>query len=156
MRAEFINPFMTATINVLETMASVQAQPGRPHLKQGTKSYSDVTGLIGLAGEGIEGSFAISFTEACILRIVSNMLGEEITDLDGDIADAVGEITNMISGGARAALDQQGYSFRMALPTVVTQRGHTVSLIAHSPVIVIPFTTAAGPFFTEACLRTGN
>ena len=84
------------------------------------------------------------------------MLGETITELTSDVGDAVGELTNMISGSARADLDRQGYSFRMALPTVITRAGHRMSVIATSPTTVVPFTTEAGPFFIEACLMTEN
>ena len=50
------------------------------------------------------------------------MLGEEIQSLDGDIQDAVGEITNMISGGARAELEKMGYSLAMAIPSLSNTR----------------------------------
>jgi chemotaxis protein CheX len=46
----------------------------------------------------------VSFTEASILPIVSNMFGEEIKEMNEEIKDAVGEITNMISGQASKRL----------------------------------------------------
>lgn len=152
MRPEFLGPFVNATLNVLATMASTEAVAGAPEPRGSQILSSDVTGLIGLIGETTQGSFSISFSEACILRIVSNMLGEEITDLEGDVGDAVGEITNMISGSARAELERHGESFRMALPNVIVRRGHTTAVIATVPSVVVRYTTDAGTFFTETCL----
>ncbi|MCK6571269.1 chemotaxis protein CheX [Myxococcota bacterium] len=153
MRADFINPFITSTVRVIATMASIQPQPGRPRIKPDLRTYADVTGIIGLLGEGVEGTMAISFAEACILRVVSNMLGEEITDLNNEIEDAVGELTNMISGAARAELETKGYSFRMAIPSVITRRGHSIAVITRFPIVQIPFETDYGPFYVEACLH---
>jgi len=58
--------------------------------------------------------------------VVSNMLGEEITDLNADIQDAVGEITNMISGAARKNLEAKGFNITAAIPTVVFGKGHSI------------------------------
>jgi len=152
MRADFINPFITATVRVISTMANINPVAARPRIKHDARTFADVTGVIGLLGEGVEGTMAISFVEPCILRIVSNMLGEEIMDLNQDIEDAVGELTNMISGASRAELETKGYSFRMAIPSVISRKGHSISMVTRSPVIQIPFETEFGPFFVEACL----
>ena len=100
MDVRYINPFLTGTINVLKTMAAVDPTPGKPYLKKNSLAVGDVSGIIGLTGS-VAGSMALSFSEKAILKIVSNMLGEELTEVNGDIADAVGEITNMVSGASR-------------------------------------------------------
>ena len=149
----FINPFIEATVNVLQTMAGIEPKAGKPFLKKGKQSTGDVTGLIGLVGGGKKGSFAVSFEENCIKKIVSNLLGEEVTKMDGDVLDAVGEVTNMISGGARAKLSEIGIDLDMAIPTIISGKGHELTQITEYPVIVVPFETEAGSFFVEACLK---
>lgn len=157
MRAEFINELLNATVSVLATMAMVEPTPGRPFIKKDRVSRGDVSGIIGLAGEnGIQGSFAISFEEGCILHIVSEMLGEEFTELNDEIRDAVGELTNMISGAARAKLDEMGYKFDMAIPTVVCKTQHEITQVTKAPVVVIPFKTERGRFHAEATLWRGT
>jgi chemotaxis protein CheX len=59
----------------------------------------------------------------------------------------------MISGAARAELETKGYSFRMAIPSVITRRGHSVAVITRFPIVQIPFETDYGPFYVEACLH---
>ncbi len=149
----FINPFIEATVNVLQTMAGIEPKAGKPFLKAGKQSTGDVTGLIGLVGKDTKGSFAVSFEENCIIKIVSNLLGEEITKMDGDVLDAVGEVTNMISGGARAKLSEMGVDLDMAIPTIISGKGHELTQITEYPIIVVPFETEAGSFFVEACLK---
>ncbi|MCK9273935.1 MAG: chemotaxis protein CheX [Syntrophales bacterium] len=151
MDVQFINPFLEGTINVVKTMAFVEPKPGKPFLKNGDYAKGDISGIIGLAGS-VRGSFALSFSESCILRLVSNMLGEEIECINADIKDAVGEITNMVSGAARQKLDLVGISLTAALPTVVTGSGHTIVHLLGGPSLVIPFETDYGPFVADVCI----
>ena len=154
LRTEFINSLLRSTMDVLTMMASVEPKPGRPYLKQGPKTYGDVTGIMGLAGpSGFQGSFSISFSKAAVLFVVSSMFGgEEFTELDDEIRDAVGEVTNMVSGSARAALADKGYHFDMAIPTVICKEQHSITQVTQAPVVVIPFTCDAGPFHAEVAV----
>ncbi len=153
MKAEFVNPFIEATTNVLGTMAMVQPKVGKPFVKGAQASRGDLTGVIGMTGEKLTGTMALVFTEACAMAIASNMLGETYTSLVQDVIDCVGELTNMISGGARGKLGEQGYSFQMALPSMITGASHSVHHPANAPVLVIPFSIPEGDFFLEACFR---
>jgi len=98
MNVKFINPFLEGTTSVLNTMAFIAPRAGKPYLKKDSMAVGDISGIIGLTGAA-RGSLALSFSKGCILKIVSNMLGEEINEINGDIKDAVGELTNMVSGG---------------------------------------------------------
>jgi chemotaxis protein CheX len=96
----------------------------------------------------------LSFSEKCICKIVSNMLGEEHHEVTKEILDAVGELTNMVSGASRTQLEKMGMSVHAAIPTVVHGKGHTITHILKSPSLVIPFSAAAGPFFIDVCIQT--
>ena len=151
MDVRFINAFLEGTINVLKTMAFVEPKPGKPYLKKDSLASGDVSGIIGLTGSAT-GSMALSFSEKSILKIVSNMLGEEIKEINGDIKDAVGEITNMISGVARKKLESMGLNVSAAIPTVVAGKSHSIAHVLGGPSIIIPFETEDGPFFVDVCM----
>jgi len=153
MDVKYINPFLNGTLEVLKKMAFLDAVPGKPYLKKEAAASGDVSGIIGITGDAI-GSLALSFSEKCICKIVSNMLGEEHHEVTRDIIDAVGELTNMVSGASRTQLEKMGMSVYAAIPTVVHGQGHTITHILKSPSLVIPFSTAAGPFFIDVCIKT--
>ena len=132
MNVAFINPFLEATVEVLKTMAFVEPLPGKPYLKNDNAAKGDISGIIGLTGDA-RGSLALSFSVGAILKIVTNMLGETITDMNGDIKDAVGELTNMVSGVARKKLEASGYSITAAIPTVVSGRNHSILHVMGGP-----------------------
>ncbi len=152
MDANIINPFINATLNVLGTMASVNAKPGKPYLKKDTVAKGDVSGVIGLTGD-TNGTISVTFDEGSILKIVSNMFGEEMNTVDNEIADAVGELTNMISGQARKELEEKGRVFHAAIPSVITGKGHQIIHITNGPNIAIPFETDDGAFTIEVCFE---
>lgn len=153
MKAEFINPFLESMINVLSTMAQIQAKPGKPNLKGDNVAKGDVTGIIGMAGEQAKGSLAITFTDKAIMHIASQMLGETIDTFDESLGDVAGEITNMVTGGAKRILSERGYKFEMAVPSTIIGKNHTITHNTKGPTVLIPFETDAGAFYIEVCFE---
>ncbi len=153
MKAEFINPFLNATKNVLETMCQTQVKAKKPSLKDNALTYGEVTGIIGMVSNDIAGCMILSFSEKCILHVVANMLMEAPkTKVDDEIVDAVGELTNMICGGAKAQLAKLDYKFDLATPTMVVGKNVEISYYSDVPTLVIPFSTEHGDFVIEANL----
>jgi len=153
MNIEFVNPFLVSIINVLATMANTEAKPEKPFLKSEKSAKGDVTGIIGLTGDKAKGSLAITFTEPAILHIVSQMLGENAQKIDESVADCVGEITNMVTGGAKKILSEKGYKFDMAIPSTIIGKNHSIIHTTRGRVICIPFKIVAGSFFVEVCFE---
>ncbi len=153
MKVEFINPFLQAAKNVLETMCQTQVIPKKAFLKEDKHTFGEVTGIIGMASHEVSGCMILSFSEKCIINIVANMLMEDAKErIDDEIIDAVGELTNMICGGAKATLGQMNHKFDLATPTMITGKGVEISTLSESPTIVIPFDTKYGGFVIEANL----
>ncbi len=152
MDVKFINPFITATLHVLKTMAHTDVTADKLFIKKDKIARGDVSGIIGLTGK-VSGTIAVSFTEKSILAIVSRMFGENMTTLNNEIGDAVGEISNMISGQARQALEKIGLPLQAAIPTVIIGKGHQITHITSQPVIAIPFRTENGGFTIEVCFE---
>lgn len=86
-----------------------------------------------------QGSLALSFSEQCIIMIVNNMLSESFTEVNDEIKDAVGELTNMISGDARKRLEAAGFKITPASPTVVSEKGHEIKHVISGPSIIVPY-----------------
>jgi chemotaxis protein CheX len=80
------------------------------------------------------------------------MLGEDIKSMNGDIKDAVGEITNMISGVARKNLEAEGFYIQAAIPTVVAGKNHSITHVMGGPSLIIPFEINEGTFVVDVCL----
>ncbi|BBD07231.1 chemotaxis protein CheX [Desulfovibrio ferrophilus] len=150
--AKIVRPFLDAVQNVISTMAMIEVTPGKPFVKKDTTAHGDVTGVISMSGDR-DGTISVTFTRDCALSVVSNMLGEKLTEMDGDIRDAVGELTNMISGQARRGLQQDGLTMEAGIPTVVMGQNHSISHMTKDPILAIPFSTPGGTFTVEVSLE---
>ena len=153
MNAEFVNPFLSSFINVLQTMAQVEVKPGRPSLKKDALARGDVSGLIGMVGPTAKGSFSISFDKELALNVFRLMVGESIDELSEDITDMVGEITNMVAGGAKRQLGEKGYEFNMATPIVVTGPSHTIKHQIDGSKVLMRFISEHGKAYIEICFN---
>lgn len=153
--ASFINPFLDAVVSVLGMMASVEVIPGKPFINRNRTTMGDITGTIGITGYA-SGAMSLTLDEAVILRIVNNMLAENYAELNPDIADAVGELTNMIAGQARQDLANLGMNFKSSTPSVVIGKGHQVQHITSSPILAIPFSTKDGALVVEVSFETAE
>lgn len=138
MKAEYVNPFLNGAVNVLKTMAFVDPKPGKPFVKKDKMAIGDISGVIGLTGS-TRGAVVVSFSRQCALNVISSMMGETYTELNDEVRDAVGEITNMVSGDARRALSELGANFEAGIPTVIVGKGHEITSMAKGMCLAIPF-----------------
>lgn len=150
---ELITPFIESITNVLVTMAKTEPSVGKPHLKESGESMGDVSGFIGLSGRQIKGSLVVSFTKSAILHVASHMLCEAVHELDETVADLVGEITNMVTGGAKMLLAEKGYKFELSIPSTIIGKGHFVTHKTKGSVIVVPLKVPKGKLFLELCFE---
>ncbi len=148
MRAEY-NPFIAATCNTFATVVSCELQRGAPRLQAPSEELFDVSAVIGLSGTAI-GSVALSVSKEVALQATSTMLMTQTTEINADVVDAIGELTNMIAGSAKAKLVD--FNLSISLPTVVTGKGHVLSFPREVRPICIPFESIWGPLKLEVCL----
>ena len=149
MRVEYINTFISSLDRTFQTMLNCDVQRGQPCLLGGDSPRFDVSGIIGLSGKAV-GTVVLSFSTAVALQAASTMLMCENTEINADVVDAVGELTNMVAGGAKAQLAE--YCLAVSLPNVITGRGHVVLFPSDVTPICVPFTTKWGPLALEVGL----
>lgn len=153
LNTEFANPFLSGAMHVLEVQANIKSHAGQIFVKKAEdKFYGDVSGVIGIVSDHFNGTVVISFPEETFLKVMSSMLGEEYHSLDKELLDGAGEITNMIFGYAKQILNEKGYGIKMALPSVVSGKDHSLSSSSQGTSLVIRFESTAGSFFVEICL----
>ncbi len=145
-RVEFINPFITAVNKTFETMLGFSLRRSAPVLKQNPHALFPVTGIIGLSGS-IAGTVILTLSESVAVKAASVMLMEELTAINADVLDAVGELTNMIAGNAKAQLEE--YKLSLSLPNVISGEGTEVRFPETSQPITIPFESDFGSLAIE-------
>jgi chemotaxis protein CheX len=147
---DFINPFLTSTITVFRTMLGCELERGKPYLADNVQPRHEISGVIGLSGKAI-GTVVFSLEGPVALKVAEAMLGESQTELNGDVVDAIGEVTNMIAGSAKAQLEH--LSMSVSLPSVIMGRDHKVAFPGDIQPIAIPFESDWGPVCVQVGIR---
>lgn len=150
MKAKYINPFLNATMGLFRDFLGLKVSSGKPFVLDDPQDLSDVSALIGLAGE-TTGSVVLSFSHDTALKVISNMAGKEYQFLGSEVLDGVGELVNIIAGNAKKDLDE--FRISISLPGVITGNSYRINWPKGVPVITIPFTSEIGDFTVNVSLK---
>ena len=152
MNVNFINPVIRSMLDVLSTMAHIEPKVGTPKRKDSNDIVQgkNITGIMSMVGKRGNASIALTFSEAAILHIAKKMMPSEITTIDGTVIDLVGELANMVLGGAKSDLEKEGYFFQLSLPTIIFGSDYLIAHKTNAPIIMLPFTMPEGEFVVEA------
>jgi chemotaxis protein CheX len=126
-----------AAAEVFSTMLNQNARQEPVIIRQSIKVLNDgVVSLIGLTGEWV-GSGVLSCSSDCARWMSSQFLMSEYEEVNDEVLDAIGEITNMIIGNFKNKVAEQVGPLAMSVPAVVhgqnmhtTTRGGTKEWIA--------------------------
>jgi len=88
--------------------------------------FKDVSVIVGLASEVLEGVFIVSYDKRIIFDFMTSVLGEKVEEVNQEVVDAGGELTNQICGVFRREFEKTGISLQASVPSIVTGKNHSV------------------------------
>lgn len=104
-----------------------------------TTHFKDcITAMVGLAGT-YNGLVSVHVPWQLAISFTSLMLGMEVTEIDDDVNDAMGEIANMIAGSFKQHLSKGGSDIKLSTPSVVNGSNYVVSAGANLENITLKF-----------------
>lgn len=149
MDVRYINPFLSAVQNVFETMIKVPYKLGKPTLKIDNTASYEVSGIIGITGD-VNGCVVVSFPLKIALQLASALIDENLTEVDADCTDAIGEIANMVVGDAKRNFPESNTT--VSVPSVVVGK-HRIAFPKGVPIVSIPCETDLDPFSIDVALK---
>ncbi len=154
MKVEYINPFIESVHDLFSTMLGCQAKRGRVELAKKGAAPQEITALIGLSGQA-RGAVALLFPEQTALAMVGRLIGMEMEEADETMSDALGELVNIVAGGAKAKFCDQngGTSIDLSLPSVLKGLNYTVNYPTQTEWLDVPFSSDLGPFSLRVTLE---
>ena len=150
MKAEYINPFLEASINLFREHLKFDIKNNTPFINQDSQNLNEVSAIIGLAGD-IAGAVVLSFTRETAIAMASRFSGQTYHALSKEVIDAVGELVNIIAGNAKK--DLLGFRIEISLPGVITGNTYKINWPHGVPVITIPFESDAGIFSVNVSFK---
>ena len=155
MKAEFVNPFITAAADVLNAETRGRTlRKGDLCMDHGSETSQEVTATVGLTG-GVRGVVMLAMPEAVACKIYGAMVDEDYPELDEMAHSALGELCNMITGQAATNLADAGHHTDLTPPTIITGKGAQLSTLT-MPRLVIPLTTRHGDVQIDIAISEGD
>ena len=114
-RDVFVNMVGTEDLNHLPLQIDVTT-----HFKE------CLTAMVGLAGT-YNGLVSVHIPWPLAIKFTSLMLGMEVTEVDDDVNDAMGEVANMIAGSFKQHLSKGGSDIQLSTPSVVNGSDYMVT-----------------------------
>ncbi len=133
MQADDLAVFVDGISNYFSSTTGIDATVGTPFLSKEVNSYiSDFTGVIGISGNR-KGSIFFSAPKRMLMHVLSGM--GLIATKDAKLMDLVGEISNTVSGNARAVF---GQDFNISVPVTIQGKPENMQVSDVANIYVIP------------------
>ncbi len=151
MNVEFLNPFVEAAKEVLDADADLTVLRGDLTLEGDLVKVGAVTIAFNIVGK-VSGIVIFSLADKTALEIVSNMLGERISELDELAQSGVAELCNVITGRASMKLDKADYAAKISPPALILGQDEIISPF-EIPWVLVPLVSEAGTVAAHLALR---
>lgn len=146
-----IIPFINSVRTVFNAMVELYTSINRLQLKsESTPAAYEISSIVGFNWDVIRNVIS-SFELRAPPKLSSAFADRDIDSSPPDCVDAVGELANMIAGGAKKNL---GAAASITVPSVVIGKGRHIARHNELPGSVIPCHTPVGNFAVEANIKT--
>lgn len=152
MRYEYIEPFVSTTIRVLDRVIQCDVAKGIASLVTIDAITEDIAIIVRLRGDS-DGSIILGMATDTALRICSAMFGEDFEICSPTGMDAIAELANMIAGNATSALNDMGFDFMVSPPLVVT-KDYVIENQIEVEAFQLPLFTEFGEMIINVAVRT--
>jgi chemotaxis protein CheX len=133
------------TKGVFSTMVMLDVVDEPPLTEPVVTFHDTLTSMVGLAGSH-SGILAVHCPKPLALLITSNMLGMEVTEIDDDVNDAMGEIANMIGGDIKHIFSPKGSDINLSIPTAIYGSDYMLESMSSAESLVMPFECSGNRF----------
>ena len=89
-------------------------------------AVGDVSGVVGMIQDRVEGNLIISFNAQEIFSVLSRVYGHPFTAVDDTVKQGAAEMANMVYGHVKTRLNQRGHDLKMSLPNVIVGTQHSI------------------------------
>lgn len=137
-KKQLAKDLVEVTKSVFDMMIPLPVQVGKPASRGGKGITDGVSAVIGLAGS-FSALIRAHCTTSAALGIASMLLDEEMTEIDEDVEDAIGEVANMLAGGLKGKFAEFGAKLEIAIPSVVSGQNYKIRQPDNVTGVRVPF-----------------
>lgn len=150
-----IETLRACTHDVFGTMVGTSLVEGTPLDGDALRPQSNVVGTIGFGGSrsGLVVFYA-TFDGAAVMTRALLGMAEADEPSRAEIADAIGEITNMVAGSFRTRMATDGDAWAISIPTVTMGSDFYMTPLTDGRRTMLPFRMGDHEIFVELVITT--
>jgi chemotaxis protein CheX len=146
---QFVDELLAATRDVFKTMVFQDVETASPIAGDALRPGANVVGTVAFAGK-TSGIVAFYSTLEGAQAITAKMLGIEPSSVNGELPDAIGELTNMIAGSFRTRMaGVRGETWAISVPTVTVGSDFYTKYVSDVQRVLCPFKMGTSELFVE-------
>ncbi len=145
---DFSQAIIKATCDLFETMIMLEARPGEARTEIDPRFSDSVTGMLGFSGD-LRGMLKIHCPSPVAKAVTEALLGMPVEEVDEEVHDTIGEITNMVAGGLKVIFSGEERCISLSIPTTIGGRSYKVHSLANAERVVVPFAISGREMLVE-------
>ena len=151
-KAFVMDAIRSATSEVFSMMLGMDVTPGNAYTASSAPTpQAGIQSFIGLTGSWV-GTGSIACTPELACQAAANLLLAEYPTVNEEVLDAIAEMTNMIIGNVKTALETTLGPMGLSIPTVIFGRNFMSRTSASTEWMVVPFHIADEVVEVQLCL----
>jgi chemotaxis protein CheX len=141
------------TGEVLSTMLNLDAAQDAVYGEMQHGKSDGVVSFVGLAGPQCVGTGSLQCSSDVACRLAGRFLMSEYAFVDDEVLDAFGELTNMVIGNFKTALEGHLGAIGLSIPTVVHGKNFSTRSPGNEEWTVVPFSWGDDRLYVRVCLK---
>ncbi len=153
--ADLVTHMVGAVKNIFSTMVFIDDLADSYPLDKPVSHFTcSISGMVGLGGD-CSGMVGLHIPEELAREVTASMLGMGLDELEdeGDVNDAIGEITNMLAGEIKMIFSGRGMNVCLSTPSVIAGKEYSVEVVSSGAAVVVPFERGEQRFLTTLQLE---
>ncbi|CAG37379.1 chemotaxis protein CheX [Desulfotalea psychrophila] len=142
---------VSAVDAIFSSMVMMPVEPSDVALELEPLTKS-ISAMVGFAGAR-KGMIAVHMPQNVALAVTSSFIMMDVTEINEDVEDAIGELANMLGGQIKSVLAENGRDIELSIPTTISGQSYDFRSTGDNDRTVVYFKVDAGIFAIDCQLQ---
>ena len=144
------NKIITSVEEIFSSMVMMPVSP-RNDVPEVNPLIDSISAVIGFAGAR-KGVLAVHMPQAVAMAVTSSFLMMDVTEMNEDVDDAIGELANMLGGDIKSILSENGRDIDLSVPTTISGHSYDFQSSKDNERFLVTFEVEKGTFCIDCQL----
>lgn len=145
-KMDLIEPISYSALKIFTDYLKLEVREKSVTFREQLLPRFEISVLLDIFFDDIDGKVILNMSKRLALKIFEKLFDEPVEEFNDEVKDAVAEITNMITGNAKAQFEEHGIYYKLATPVVVESREGVIIFATNMKFLSSVYWTSEGFF----------